>query len=532
MIVVDQLPSWAFERRRDLYTHGFRRLLDQGAYVPRLELPYALTFTAPGHASLSSGTSAVEHGVFGNMWFRREQRKELSAEWDPSHPLLTAQSSAAATNNEGASGKAMRVEGIGDALKRQRPTAQIVSIALKARAACFFAGQHPDLALFYEPSSGGLTTSTYYATQLPAWVVEFNRTHPFSDYSNRVWTPLDAELLAKQTNHIDDALGEGAEANFGTTFPHSLAASSNPSKAFVATPYGDELILDASIAAVQGAQLGQDAVPDLLAISLNSHDFAGHNWGQESWEVLDLSLRQDIALGKFFERLDQLVGADRYDVVLTSDHGATPLIESNTVSAARRIPPSELRAVINNAMQRDLGEGPEVERSSDGAGKKTEKSWVDQITSLNVYMVPQWQALSPDARRRSLQSAVAALKQVPNIADAGIPSDIVQQRRSECGVGDGMRPLLCRSLTQDIAGELYVVPARGSLISEYKTGTHHDSPSDDNRFVPLLMWGKGISSARLDRHVPQINLAFAPTVAMLLGISPPAQASEKPLLRE
>jgi hypothetical protein len=91
--------------------------------------------------------------------------------------------------------------------------------------------------------------------------------------------------------------------------------------------------------------------------------------------------------------------------------------------------------------------------------------------------------------------------------------------------------LLCRSLTPDLAGEMYVVPVRGSLLTDYKTGTHHDAPSADNRFVPLLMWGRGIAAQRLDPAAARINLAVAPTVARLLGITPPDRATEASLLK-
>ncbi len=528
MIAIDQLPSWSFAKHEPLFTHGYRRLLSHGLYVPQLELPYALPLTAPGHASLSTGTSAVEHGVFGNVWFRRDERKERSAEWDPAHPLLRTAGEPA---DEGASGQAMQVEGIGDALKRQRPGAQVISLGLKARAACFFAGQHPDLALFYEPISGGLITSTYYAASLPAWVVAFNRDHPFADYAERVWNPVDAGLLARVTNRPDAAAGEGAESNFGITFPHALASSSNAAKAFVATPFGDELVLAAAQAAVVAQHLGADDVPDLLAISLNSHDFAGHNWGQESWEVLDLELRQDLALGQFFEQLDALVGRDRYAVVLTSDHGATPLIETGVAANARRIPPSEVRDVIETAMVGELGPAPLWSAPSATPNAPTTRRWVDQIVTLNVYMVPAWRALPLDAQRRSLQAAVTALGKVANIASAGIAADVVRSKRALCGDGMALPVLLCRSLTPELAGELYLVPTRGSLLSDYKTGTHHDAPSPENRFVPLLMWGAGINAKRFDTAAPLLTLAVAPTVARILGIRPPDHATEAPLLK-
>jgi hypothetical protein len=83
---------------------------------------------------------------------------------------------------------------------------------------------------------------------------------------------------------------------------------------------------------------------------------------------------------------------------------------------------------------------------------------------------------------------------------------------------------VCWGLVPDEAGELYVVPAAGSLISDHKTGTHHDAPSDDNRQVPILVMAPGLA--------PQVGagtlLQVAPTIAALLHVPPP-NTGEKPL---
>ena len=63
LIVVDQLPTWTFERRKPLFTHGFTRLLREGVYWPSTEYPYANTYTAPGHAAIATGAPPRVSGV-------------------------------------------------------------------------------------------------------------------------------------------------------------------------------------------------------------------------------------------------------------------------------------------------------------------------------------------------------------------------------------------------------------------------------------------------------------------------------------
>src|SRR5690606_2906587 len=94
-------------------------------------------------------------------------------------------------------------------------------------------------------------------------------------------------------------------------------------------------------------------------LSFSSHDYAGHLWGQESWERLDLLLRLDDSLGEFLEFLDREVGAGHYAVVFTSDHGAIPRIEHSRAQhpEARRIKTSSIIDAATAAARRELGEG-------------------------------------------------------------------------------------------------------------------------------------------------------------------------------
>ena len=68
LLVIDQLPSWAFERDRPLFRGGFARLLRDGAYATG-ELTHANTFTASGHASIGTGAPPSVHGIVGNQWY-------------------------------------------------------------------------------------------------------------------------------------------------------------------------------------------------------------------------------------------------------------------------------------------------------------------------------------------------------------------------------------------------------------------------------------------------------------------------------
>jgi hypothetical protein len=517
VLVIDQWPSYQLAKDRALYRGGLARLLD-GGVVATAELPYANTFTAPGHATIGSGVTPRVHGVVGNAWYRRAEGKERPAEDDPGSPVLRVEPGPAGPDGDraiapgrGVSGAALRVEGLAGAVHDPRGPAggrgRVVTLALKARAACMVGGKRPDLAIWYEPAAGGLTTSRAYAAAVPPWLREFDRKHPTSALLGATWEAADPALLAAHTGIDDDAAGERGEHHLGATFPHRLAEADDPAAALVATPMADELILAAAAAAVDGERLGADDAPDLLAVSLGSHDFAGHAWGQDSWEVLDLTLRLDRAIGGLLATLDAKVGRDRYAVVLTSDHGATPMIERGGTAGARRITPTELAAAAEGAIAGVLGVGP----------------WVAKVSQQDVYLTSAWAAVEAARRGPALDAAVVALTAVPGVATATRADTI-----GPCGAGAGLAQALCESLVPGEAGELLVVPRAGSIVSDYPNGTHHDAPFDDNRRVPLVVVAAGLAPRAVAGTVS--SLVIAPTIAALLGVAAPPGATARPLV--
>lgn len=503
LLVIDQLPTWAFERDRGMFTGGFARLLREGAHVRAAELPYVNSFTAPGHASVGTGATPSVHGVIGNRWYRRAESKETSAEHDPASPqfrvALDPGETPGAFMDNTASAVSLRVEGIADALRAARPAAKSIAIALKSRAAVFVAGKRPDLAIWYEESAGGMTTSLAYVAAPPAWLTELARDKPSTRFVGQSWEPLDAALLARTTRIPDDGPGEGDNHGLGITFPHRIT---DPG-AIVYTPFGDEVVLDAVYAALPAMSLGIDDEPDLLAISLNAHDYAGHVFGPDSWESLDLTLRLDRALGELFAALDRRVGADGWALVMTSDHGATPLVERSPIGGARRVPTGSIVTAANAAATPILGEG----------------AWVAKVSANQLYLS---NAVGPLVKARVLDAAVAAIAKLPGIEAVYR----VAETMGRCEARVGMDRVVCLGLAPEASGDLYLVPVRGSLITEYTTGTHHDAPSAENREVPVIVRAPGLAPQTIERAS---FLQIAATIAALLRVPPPTAASEPPL---
>jgi arylsulfatase A-like enzyme len=235
-------------------------------------------------------------------------------------------------------------------------------------------------------------------------------------------------------------------------------------------------------------------------------------WGPESWEVLDLTMRLDAALGSLFATLDARLGSDGWAVVLTSDHGATPLVERTRIPGSRRITSDEIRRTANAAMTAVLGE-----RETPGA----RDLWVGAVTSSNIYTKLDT-VLDATRRATALDAAVAALVKIPQIAAAGRHDTL-----GDCAARAGLERAACLSYAPTESGELFILPVAGSLISDYRGGTHHDAPFDDNRLVPVFVRAPGLRPSSSTTRVSALQIA--PTVAALLRIPPLPAAKEPPL---
>ena len=63
------------------------------------------------------------------------------------------------------------------------------------------------------------------------------------------------------------------------------------------SPYGNELLLDFAVEALEREKLGQRGATDLLSVSFSSNDSVGHTHGPDSPHVRDIAIRTDRVIG-------------------------------------------------------------------------------------------------------------------------------------------------------------------------------------------------------------------------------------------
>ena len=484
LLVIDQWPEWSFEAKRPALTGGFDRLLREGEWHVG-QHPSAATLTATGHALFGSGEPPYHSGIIANDWWHRDIDRSLAS--------IEAEDGSPTT-------KWLRVPGLGDAIAVAKTSGKAVSISLKDRAAILPLG-HTGTAIWYDHKRVAWASLNEH-TGPPAWLDEWNTSHPISAHLHDVWTPLDE--TPRLAGIADDAPGEIGEKGFGTTFPHALDTTKDPSDAIFAMPLGNDLVLDTATAAIDHEQLGADAHADLLVISLSANDYIGHGWGQESWEAWDAMLRLDRRLDKFLADLDAKVGAGRWAMIVTSDHGATPMPES---MHGGRISFQQIKEAANRAAIAELGPG----------------EWIASGRYPTLYLSKAALAQKPKDLAIVMTKIVYALRAFPGLARVEKSADFW----GHCETRTGDAFLLCTTLDPERSGEIIYLPAPGWILQDANENiaTGHGSMQSYDRLVPVIMLPPGraphATLTKPDDATIQ-TVRIATVLARWLGVTPPS----------
>ncbi|MFO0562507.1 MAG: alkaline phosphatase family protein [Polyangiales bacterium] len=561
-VVLDQVGSWVLERNLSkLPPDGaIRRAISRGTYIQRARYGYAGTYTAPGHAAIYTGQNPSGSGVGMNRGIvhappahasttvaRRRANTESIVE-DHSHAVFGAEA------NVTASPALLQSDTVADVLQREsHGRARVVSISMKDRGAVIPGGRRPTMALWYDEHARSFTTSSYYASEPPAWLATFHREHPVSSLLS-VWNVRDS-ARASVAGPLDDCDGEGDWKGFGRVFPHDPSRSTDPYSIILSTPQSSEWLLELAARAAREYELGRDDVPDLLAVSISGTDYVGHVFGPESLEAEDNLVRVDRALARLIARLER-ENRGPIALVITADHGVARLPERSRAEghSAVRLDWDELPERVNAALDQQLGrallvgDGGAIDasaaptahaapnehtdasvRNSDGAtagdaanpaaNAQPERAWAEAFVQPYLFLTPA--ARGSSERDRIVRAAIEALRAMPGVYNAYDARDAERLRASSDPVERAVGESIPRRATYEL-GDVFVVPAEYSLVDERLPrgyGTSHGTPWPYDTDVPVIVSGPGVGHATVTDVQSQRRVAA--TIAALLRVSAP-----------
>jgi predicted AlkP superfamily pyrophosphatase or phosphodiesterase len=517
--VIDQFAAWIAADRLALLPEdgGFARLRREGTWALDMRYAHPITETSPGHAALYTGVVPRQNGIYSND-LPGPDDEALAIVKDPRTRLIAV---TGPTDRDGASLHRLRADTLADRLRRERPRAAIVSLSLKDRGALYGGGKHPDATLWFDHTHDVFVTSTAVAEQYPDWARPLTDAAAIAARRSVAWTPLDPAFLAAHAKTADDAPGEGDYAGLGTTFPHDFVHTAKPGPTLRASPQSDALLLDLALAAIDADR--RPGEPMLVALSLSAHDYVGHVFGPDSWEAWDELERLDASLAQFFHGLDERLGAKGWALLLTADHGTSPMPELPVVSRPWCAPGATDR------WQRACGDGGRVDKKRLVADLRAaasaavgEGSWVAGLEDPFVFLTAEGRALDP-GRRQALRSALTAqLTATPGVARV---LDLETLSRSPCAADESIEVLVCNAAVIEDGASLYAVLAPGWSFYTTLTpgkGGNHGSPYVFDRAVPLLARAPGRIAAGAVLEEPISFSSFSRTAAALLGIRAPA----------
>jgi hypothetical protein len=519
----DYLARWAAQFGPD----GFERMKKDGIWYSDCHIPYGCTTTGPGHASISTGVPPSVHGIVDNDWYERHAAARVYCV-QPLRPYERVPPMAGAG---GFSPERLLAETVCDRLHAATGgKGRVVSLSLKDRTAVLMAGRKPAAVYCFDSRDGLFHTSAYYRESVHHWVEEFNNSRKVNAWIGRDWTRLQEGLDYTALAGPDDAANEGYGFAQKRVFPHPMGDEPRPGPRYYgaveASPFGNELLLELAKKALTGEKLGRGKAADLLCVSFSSNDLVGHQWGPDSWEVLDITLRSDRLIAEFLRFLDETVGKDRYVMVVTADHGVCPIPEQKRVPGAERRPLRVMLPQLAAALDDTFGKSP---AGPAGWFDATDADWARFWPWLHLNRAAiQARGLDPD---QVADYAAQWLGNRPFMLTA------FTRRHLETGTLPPASPGLEKEVwamlgkvkltyRADRCGDVYAIPKAGTLVGDYTEGTSHGTPHPYDTHVPLLVSGAGVPAAG-KREVPVSSLAAAPILAWALGVEPPAGAVEK-----
>src|SRR5208337_2499082 len=485
VIVIDQFRGDYLERYRDQFGDGgFRAFLDRGAYFTDCNYDYANTRTAPGHATLFTGSYTSGHGIVSNEWWDPQKRKRVTSVEDDATKLVGG-----GKTGPGASPHNLMSDTLGDELKLATGgKARVFAVSLKDRAAVLPAGFSGDGAYWIDPKTGDWITSTYYRPDLPEWVRNFNGGHPkegrAEKYWNREWKDKDGKVLGSTAPRNGK---DGTPASF-----YEVVGS---------TPFANELVLY--------EKLGAGPATDLLVISLSANDILGHQVGPDSAQMRSMALELDRTLADFFDFLGHQIGMANVWMALSADHGIAPLPEfAKTLRLpAANLDAKALREQINSLLSKKYARKADYVLDLDYP-----VAWLSEDAFAGTSLEHKESEGEASVGEAMKQVGLAGYFTKSQLARGETPATEVGRRYAH---------------SYSPEGGWYVMGIPSPFQVGIPKDTDHATPFSYDTHVPLAFYGLAFQPGTYRTHAEPVDLAV--TLASLLGINAPAAATGRVL---
>ena len=506
-IVVDQMRYDYLTRFWDRFGEdGFKKLINEGYNFKNNHFNYVPTYTGPGHASVYTGTSPMNHGIIGNGWYDKFIHESVYCAGDDSvEPVGTEDDAGKMSPHR------MKTTTVSDENRlHTQMRGKTIGVSIKDRGSILPAGHTANAAYwFHGDDEGKWITSSFYMEELPQWVKDFNDSEKVEAYL-KPWTTLYDIETYKESGSDKNNFEGGFRGKEDATFPYDLEELSEENGGFDIienSAYGNDITLEFALAAIEAEELGQDVDTDFLTLSFSSPDKIGHNFGVNSKEIQDTYLRLDKNIAQLLNELNEKVGEGNYTIFLTADHGGVDVpayLESVNIPAGY-FESDEFREKIEEFASEEFDEDELIE------------SVYNSQIFFN-YEVMEEAGISSSELQSKLAHYILQLDQIDKV--------YTRDQLSSGSFVTGAGAAIQNGFNQKRSGDLvYVLDPATIVYSE--TGSTHGSGLMYDTHAPLIFYGNGVKKGSTNQRTEIVDIA--PTVSALLGISFPNGTTGKPL---
>lgn len=510
-IIIEQLRFDQLERFADrLGQNGIRRLLNEGTSFQNASYQYMLTQSAPGHATISTGTEPAWHGITSDNWYLALRNELIYCSKDmnvrPAGDTLPSGSHSPVN---------LLASTFTDELKMATGgNSKVFGIGLKEHPSIFSAGHSADCAYWFDNASGSWISSSWYIDSLPAWVNDFNAQKYPEAFLYNQWDLL--RPLQDYSDCISDANVFEAGFNGQNYFPYDLRKIGNKGNpaprhdlsVIQETPFGNTLTTSFAKALIENEKLGRDDITDFLAICYTSTDYIGHRFGPSSYEMADAIFRLDKEIEDIITYLVDSIGKKNILVYFTSAHGISEIpgiLEDN------RIPSGYFRQdqalyLLRSYLKALYGEGEWI------------KGYSESQVFLNRTLIEDSKIPLEDVQKKVARFIVQF---------SGIASAYPYSAFEVNDFGEGNLKRIINSFSPQRSGDVIITfyPGWVEKVNDYVT--NHNSPYECDSHVPLIWYGWSVDRARITREVNMTDIA--PTLSSILKVPYPNACTGEPL---
>ncbi|MBX9830651.1 alkaline phosphatase family protein [Candidatus Babeliales bacterium] len=518
VFVVDQFAHHYLAMLRPYLNFGLKKLVEDGINFERANHPHGAPATATGHATLSTGTCAKDHGYILNAWADGNGKKIRATQDDAQTAAVLGRNG---PMNYGASPKLLMVDTLSDQLVAQSTPEHkntVFSLSFKTRAAIAMAGKGGH-AIWFNDDENMFTSSKAYYQEIPEWVQDFNKRNDVAKIKEIDWQlfhPENHEIYEQFANKdyrfagtTLRLAGNKTALNFGQ---REKAGKYDDQQLFQRTPMANGMLADLTKECID-KHFEKDGSETLFVwVGFSALDKIGHVFGPNSLEMIDTICHLDKQIEDLMNYAQNKAGAHNALFAVSGDHGVSPipeLMHERGFGFVSRLLNKDLTNGMNNLIEEKYGISGIV---------KTFKTTMFYLNKQALAKVDQ------EKQNAIIEDLRNYLQAQPGMCKVFTTKELVESTFDPTS----FEYLYQNQTYVGRTGDLICMPNMYSFIAKRANGTSHKTPYDYDTHVPLILYQAGsLEKKRIIEKVSTTQLA--PTLAKILQINKPSAAAQQVL---